>query len=75
LRTFKRSRDPSFATKLIDIVGLDVIRRPTLWCSCSDEGPRSKLSTAPGLATDQARCMQGRFLEYPQPKHSSASPQ
>jgi hypothetical protein len=49
LRTFKRSRDPSFATKLTDIVGLDVIRRPTLWCSCSDEGPRSKLSTAPGL--------------------------
>jgi hypothetical protein len=49
LRTFKRSRDPSFATKLTDIVGLDVIGRPTLWCSCSDERARSKLSTAPGL--------------------------
>jgi len=49
LRTFKRSRDPSFATKLTDIVGLDVIRRPMLWCSCSDERARSKLSTAPGL--------------------------
>jgi hypothetical protein len=31
LRTFKRSRDPSFATKLTDIVRLDIIRRPTLW--------------------------------------------
>jgi hypothetical protein len=51
LRTFKRSRDPSFAAKLTDIVGLDVIGRPTLWCSCSDERAQIQAldRTRPGL--------------------------
>jgi hypothetical protein len=59
LRTFKRSRDPSFADKLTDVVGLrrlpsgrtrgwtrGPIRRPMRWCCRSMKKARSKRSTA-----------------------------
>jgi hypothetical protein len=57
LRTFKRSRDPGFAAKLTEIVGLYSIRRPTLWCSRSMKRARSKRSTAtqPGLPIKPGR--------------------
>jgi hypothetical protein len=32
VRSFKRSRDPRFADKLADIVGLYLIRPRTRWC-------------------------------------------
>jgi hypothetical protein len=46
IRTFKRSRDPSFAAKLADVVGFMSIHRPTAWCSRSTKRARSKRSTA-----------------------------
>jgi hypothetical protein len=62
LRTFKRSRDPSFATKLTDIVGLGACPRaghrpdpgvdppPTPWC-CR---PQPGLPIKPGLPDPDA---------------------
>ena len=45
LRTFKRSRDPRFATKLT--AGSMSTRRPTPWCCRLTRRARSKRSTAP----------------------------
>jgi hypothetical protein len=48
LRTFKRSRDPSFAATLTDIVGLYIdTRRRMAWCSRSTTIARSKRSMHP----------------------------
>jgi hypothetical protein len=47
LRTFKRSRDPSFAAKLTDIVGLYVDPPANAVVLSIDERARSKRSTAP----------------------------
>ena len=47
IRTFKRSRDPSVASKLADLSGFTSIQRPTPWCSRSTKRARSKRSTAP----------------------------
>jgi transposase len=47
LRTFKRSRDPSFVAKLSDIVGLYVEPRPMRWSCRSTKRARSKPSTVP----------------------------
>jgi len=45
--TFKLSKDPEFAEKVADIVGLYWIPRVVPWCSRSTRRPRSKLWTAP----------------------------
>ena len=47
LRTFKRSRDPSFAASSPTSSGSISIRRPTPWCYRSTKRARSKHSTAP----------------------------
>jgi hypothetical protein len=47
LRTFKRSRDPGFAAKLADIVGLYVDPSAMLWCSRLTKRARFKRSAAP----------------------------
>ena len=47
LRTFKRSRDPSFAAKLSDIVGFMSIPQPMLWCSRLMKRAKSRRLTAP----------------------------
>jgi hypothetical protein len=47
MRTFKRSRDPSFAAKLTDIVGLYVDPPAHAVVLSIDEKARSKPSTAP----------------------------
>src|ERR1700741_978864 len=47
LRTFKRSRDPSFAAKLTDVVGLYVDPPAMRWCCRSTKRARSQRSTAP----------------------------
>jgi transposase len=45
VRTFKLSKDPAFATKLHDIVGLYIDPPAHTWCSRSMKSLRSKLST------------------------------
>jgi transposase len=55
LRTFKRPCDPSFATKLTDIVGCTPTRRPTPWCCRLTRRARSKRSTARSLDCRSSR--------------------
>jgi hypothetical protein len=57
IRTFKRSRDPGFATKLTDIVGLYVIRRHIPWSSLDEKSQIQALDrTQPGLPLKPGRC-------------------
>jgi transposase len=60
LRTFKRSRGPSFADKLSDVVGLYVDPPAHAVVLSIDEKARSKCSTAPSPAADQARTLPDR---------------
>lgn len=48
VRQFKLSKDPEFADKLRDIVGLYVVRRPS--CSASTKRARSRRSIERSLA-------------------------
>jgi hypothetical protein len=57
LRTFKRSRDPSFAAQLTDIVGPYLDPPPTPLCCRSTKRARSKRSTAPTGTADQTRAL------------------
>src|SRR5947207_14027444 len=58
LRTFKRSRDPSFATKLTDIVGLYI--DPPAHASVLSVDEKSQIQaldrTQPGLPIKPGRC-------------------
>jgi hypothetical protein len=47
VRRFKLSKDPQFAAKLRDIVGLYSIRRRTRWSCRWTRSRRSRRSTAP----------------------------
>jgi Homeodomain-like domain len=55
LRTFKRSRDPSFAEKLTDVVGLYVDPPAHAVVLSIDEKARSKRSTAPSPGCRSSR--------------------
>jgi len=55
LRTFKRSRDPGFAAKLTDIVGLYIDPPAHAVVLSIDEKARSKRSTAPSLDCRSSR--------------------
>jgi hypothetical protein len=51
IRRFKLSRDPAFAAKLVDVVGLYTsTRRRTRWCSRSTRSRGSRRWSAPGRA-------------------------
>jgi hypothetical protein len=55
LRTFKRSRDPGFADKLTDVVGLYVDPPAHPVVLSIDEKTRSTRSTAPGPGCRSSR--------------------
>jgi len=52
IRRFKLSRDPAFAAKLVDVVGLylDPPAHAVRWCSRSTRSRRSRPWSAPGRA-------------------------
>ena len=61
LRSFKRSRDPEFITKLADIVGSVLgTRRAMRSCSRSTKRARSRPSTAPSRACRSSPAKPGR---------------
>jgi hypothetical protein len=55
LRTFKRSRDPSFADKLTDVVGLYIDPPAHAVVPSIDKKARSKRSTAPSPGCRSSR--------------------
>ena len=50
VKTFKLSRDPNFAAKVQDVVGLYLAPRTRPWCSRSTRRARSRRWTAPSRA-------------------------
>jgi hypothetical protein len=70
LRTFKRSRDPSFAAKLVDIVGLYLDPPAHAVVLSLDEKSQIQAldRTQPGLPIKPGRC-QTMTHDYKRPRH------